>query len=75
MVLKLYSVSDGPPSLSVRQTLTQLQVPFELVNVDFGAGDHMTEEYAQVRIVSYNTYLFSYYSPIIIVFLRYYGKL
>ncbi|XP_063827577.1 glutathione S-transferase 1-1 [Ostrinia nubilalis] len=46
MVLKLYGVSDGPPSLSVRQALTHLQIPFELVSVDFGAGDHMTPEYA-----------------------------
>ncbi|KOB68817.1 Glutathione S-transferase unclassified 1 [Operophtera brumata] len=49
MVLKLYGVSDGPPSLSVRQALTRLEVPFKLVNVDFGAGDHMTEEYAQMN--------------------------
>nr|QGZ00476.1 glutathione S-transferase [Glyphodes pyloalis] len=46
MVLKLYGVSDGPPSLSVRQALTHLEIPFELVNVDYGAGDHMTPEYA-----------------------------
>ncbi|KAG6441744.1 hypothetical protein O3G_MSEX001955 [Manduca sexta] len=46
MVLKLYAVSDGPPSLSVRQTLTQLEIPFELINVDFGKGEHMTAEYA-----------------------------
>nr|AWX68896.1 glutathione S-transferase unclassified 1 [Heortia vitessoides] len=46
MVLKLYAVSDGPPSLSVRQALTHLDIPFELISVDFGAGDHMTPEYA-----------------------------
>lgn len=48
MVLKLYGVSDGPPSLSVRQALTHLGIPFELINVDFGAGDHMTPDYALV---------------------------
>ncbi|XP_077297646.1 glutathione S-transferase 1-like [Arctopsyche grandis] len=45
--MKLYSVSDGPPSLAVRQALQFLNIPFELINVDFGAGDHMTDEYAQ----------------------------
>nr|WGO51748.1 glutathione S-transferase unclassified 1 [Ectropis grisescens] len=49
MVLKLYAVSDGPPSLAVRQTLAALDVPFELINVDFGKGDHMTEEYAKMN--------------------------
>lgn len=48
MVLKLYAVSDGPPSLSVRQTLAALQLPHELVSVDYGAGEHLTEGYAQV---------------------------
>ncbi|XP_013137799.1 PREDICTED: glutathione S-transferase 1-1 [Papilio polytes] len=46
MVMKLYAVSDGPPSLSVRQALAKLELPFELVNVDFGKGEHMTTEYA-----------------------------
>ncbi|XP_026467568.1 glutathione S-transferase 1-like [Ctenocephalides felis] len=45
MGLKLYSVSDGPPSLAVRMTLKALDIPFELVEVDFAAGAHMTEEY------------------------------
>ncbi|CAG9787347.1 unnamed protein product [Diatraea saccharalis] len=46
MVLKLYAVSDGPPSLAVRQALAQLQIPFELISVDYGAGEHMTPQYA-----------------------------
>lgn len=46
--MKLFSVSDGPPSLAVRQCLKALEVDYELINVDFGAGDHMTEEYAKV---------------------------
>lgn len=49
MVLKLYSVADGPPSLSCRQTLAALDVPYELVDVNFNNGEHMTEEYAKVR--------------------------
>lgn len=47
MVLKLYSVSDGPPSLAVRMALGYLGVEFELVDVDFGAGQHMTDDYAK----------------------------
>lgn len=46
--MKLYSVSDGPPSLSVRQTLAKLKIPYELINVDFGKGEHMTDDYAKV---------------------------
>lgn len=49
--MKLYSVSDGPPSLAVRQALKFLNIPFELINVDFGAGDHMTDEYAKVSFL------------------------
>ncbi|XP_046967416.1 glutathione S-transferase 1-1 [Vanessa cardui] len=49
MALKLYGVSDGPPSLSVRQALKWLDIPFELINVDFGKGEHMTAEYAQMN--------------------------
>ena len=47
--MKLYSVSDGPPSLAVRMAFKQLNIPFELVNVDFGLGEHMTEEYAKMN--------------------------
>ncbi|XP_045767632.1 glutathione S-transferase 1-1-like isoform X1 [Maniola jurtina] len=49
MVLKLYGVSDGPPSISVRQALTLLEIPFELINVDYGQGEHMTAEYAKMN--------------------------
>ncbi|XP_038221761.1 glutathione S-transferase 1-1 [Zerene cesonia] len=49
MVLKLYAVSDGPPSLSVRQALAVLEIPFELIDTNFGAGEHMTEEYAKMN--------------------------
>lgn len=48
MVLKLYVVPEGPPSLSVRQALTMLEIPFELINVDYNQGEHMTAEYAKV---------------------------
>ncbi|KAJ3627185.1 hypothetical protein MTP99_014584 [Tenebrio molitor] len=47
MSLTLYSVSDGPPSLAVRQCLKALNLDYKLINVDFGLGEHMTEEYAK----------------------------
>nr|WJR88240.1 glutathione S-transferase [Agrotis ipsilon] len=47
MVLKLYYLEDGPPSLSCRQVLEALNVPYERVNVNFYNGDHMTEEYGK----------------------------
>lgn len=46
--MKLYGVSDGPPSLAVRMTLAALEIPFELKPVDFIVGEHMTDEYAKV---------------------------
>lgn len=54
MVMKLYAVSDGPPSLSVRQAFAKLMLPFELVNVDYGKGEHMTAEYALVSDIKLN---------------------
>ncbi|KAJ8875796.1 hypothetical protein PR048_023695 [Dryococelus australis] len=45
--LKLYSVSDSPPTLSVRLLLEALALPHDLVDVDFAAGQHLTEEYAK----------------------------
>ncbi|XP_050581172.1 glutathione S-transferase 1 [Bombus affinis] len=47
--MKLYSVSDGPPSLACRQALKALNIQYELIDVDFGKGDHMTNEYAQLN--------------------------
>ncbi|XP_043268480.1 glutathione S-transferase 1 [Venturia canescens] len=47
--MKLYSVSDGPPSLACQQALKALNLDYELVNVDFGKGEHMTEEYAKLN--------------------------
>ncbi|KAK9874708.1 hypothetical protein WA026_005527 [Henosepilachna vigintioctopunctata] len=47
MPLTLYAVSDGPPSLAVRQLLKALNLDHTLINVDFGAGDHMTHEFAK----------------------------
>jgi glutathione S-transferase len=49
MPIKLYSVSDSPPAMAVKMTLTALNVPHTTVNVDFMKGEHRTDEYAQVR--------------------------
>ena len=46
--MKLYSVVDGPPSLACRQALKALNIQYELVDVNFNKGEHMTNEYAQV---------------------------
>lgn len=48
--MKLYAVSDGPPSLACRMTFAHLNVPFELVDVNFNVGAHLTEDYAKVNI-------------------------
>lgn len=47
--MKLYGVSDGPPSLAVRMALKALDIPFELISVDFIKGEHMTDDYAKVN--------------------------
>ncbi|KAK0094400.1 hypothetical protein PV326_011034 [Microctonus aethiopoides] len=47
--MKLYSVSDGPPSLACRLALKVLNLDYELINVDFGKGEHMTDEYEKLN--------------------------
>lgn len=49
MPLTLYAVSDGPPSLAVRMGLKALGLDYKHISVDFGLGEHMTDEFAQVR--------------------------
>lgn len=48
MPLTLYAVSDGPPSLAVRMCLKALGIEFNHINVDFGLGEHMTEDFEKV---------------------------
>ncbi|KAK5649210.1 hypothetical protein RI129_000239 [Pyrocoelia pectoralis] len=47
MTLKLYAVSDGPPSLAVRMVLKYLKIDYELINIDYGSGEHLKEEYGK----------------------------
>lgn len=49
--MKLHSVSDGPPSLACRMVLKALNIPFELVNVNYNIGEHLTDEYAKVNFI------------------------
>lgn len=48
MPLTLYAVSDGPPSLAVRQALKALNIDYNHINVDFGLGEHMTDDFEKV---------------------------
>lgn len=48
--MKLYAVSDGPPSLACRMVLKALNLPFDLIPVNFNIGEHLTEEYFKVTM-------------------------
>lgn len=50
--MKLYAVSDGPPSLACRMVLKALNIPFELIPVNFNTGEHLTDEYFKVENMS-----------------------
>lgn len=50
MVLTLYAVSDGPPSLAVRMGLKLMNIDHDLVNINFNNGEHLTASYAQVIV-------------------------
>lgn len=46
--MKLHHVIDGPPSLACRMTLKALNIPHELIDVNYNVGEHLTDEYAKV---------------------------
>lgn len=46
--LKLYSVSDSPPTLAVCLALKALDICHSVVDIDFAAGEHLTDDYAKV---------------------------
>jgi len=48
MGIKLYSVSDSPPTLAVRMGLKYLDIDYETVNIDFGAGELITPGFLEV---------------------------
>lgn len=43
--MRLFAVSDGPPSLAVRMALKALKIPYDHINVDFCAGEHLKPSY------------------------------
>nr|XP_016939594.2 uncharacterized protein LOC108017130 isoform X1 [Drosophila suzukii] len=47
--MKLYAVSDGPPSLAVRMTLKALDIQYQLINVDFCSLEHRSEDYSKMN--------------------------
>ncbi|KAK4880932.1 hypothetical protein RN001_004251 [Aquatica leii] len=47
MSLTLYAVSDGPPSLAVRMALKALNLDYNHISVDYGKGEHLTDEYGE----------------------------
>ncbi|XP_037029223.1 glutathione S-transferase 1-like [Bradysia coprophila] len=47
--MKLYVVSDGPPSLAVRMAIKALNIPCEEVNVDYIASEHMSDDYEKMN--------------------------
>ncbi|CAD6220383.1 GSCOCT00005031001.3-RA-CDS [Cotesia congregata] len=47
--MKLYAVSDGPPSLACRQTLKALNIDYELIPVDYCKGEFLTKEYEELN--------------------------
>ncbi|CRK99146.1 CLUMA_CG012508, isoform A [Clunio marinus] len=47
--MKLYSVCDGPPSLTCRTTLKALNIPYELIDISYNSGEHFTDEYAKLN--------------------------
>lgn len=49
MVLTLYAVSDGPPSLAVRQCLKALNLEYKLVPIDFNKGEHLQPWYEKLN--------------------------
>lgn len=46
--MKLYTVSDGPPSLACMQLLKALNIKYEQINVSYEKGEFMTKEYEEV---------------------------
>ena len=50
MSVKLYSVSDSPPTLAVRMGLKYLGTPHELVNIDFGNAEQTSDDFVKVGV-------------------------
>lgn len=63
MGIKLYSVSDSPPTLAVRMALKYLNIEHEVINIDYAAGEHFSPEY--IKVTSFLVSSFSASSDIL----------
>lgn len=55
--MKLYGVSDGPPSFACRMVLKALNIPYELIPVNYNVGEHLTDEYFKVFLQKHLTFV------------------
>lgn len=60
--MKLYGVSDGPPSFACRMVLKALDINYELVPVNYNVGEHLTDEYFKVNSRVQLNFVAFYYS-------------
>lgn len=47
--MKLYALLDGPPSIAVRMVLKALDLPYDLIGMDYSRGEHLREIYSKVK--------------------------
>lgn len=47
--MKLYALSDGPPSTAVKMVLKYLNIPFEQIEVDYVKCEHRTDSYYKLN--------------------------
>jgi len=63
--IKLWSVSDSPPTLAVRMAMKYLDIDYELVNLDYAVGDTLKPDYqakspqAEVPLIDDNGFVLS----------------
>ncbi|KAF5298681.1 hypothetical protein FQR65_LT09661 [Abscondita terminalis] len=80
MSLTLYAVSDGPPSLAVRMALKFLNLDYNLVSIDYGKGEHLTDEYGEknpqkeIPVLDDNGFYLSESNAILQYLVEQYGK-
>lgn len=48
MGIKLYGVTDSPPTLAVRMALKYLGQDYEYINIDYGNGEQVSAEFRKV---------------------------
>lgn len=58
--MKLYALSDGPPSLAVRMVMKALDLEYEYIAVDYNGGEHLPDDYAKVMKLMPLRWIFFY---------------